>query len=406
MRVLLLSVAGRIGGAERVLLDALAGLRRVAPTWELAVLSGEDGPLIEASRERGARTAVLPLPEPLATLGESGRSPLSTAVSSFALVRPLWQYRRLLAAHVADVQPTIVHSHGLKMHLLSASIDTGVPVLWHMHDYPSARRLSARLLRWTAPRAAGVVAPSHSVAADARRVLGPTTRIDVLHNPVEVDRFRSDGPLADLDQRCGLAAAERGTVRIGLVATYARWKGHGLFLRALASLRRDRPWRAYIVGGPVYQTRGSQVSEGELRQEAARLEIADRVGFAGFLPDTSPALRALDIVVHASTAPEPFGLTVAEAMATGRAVVVSALGGVTELFKDGHDAIGFEAGNAQALACVIEQLAADPPLRARLGAAARESARERFGLTRFGRELAAHYQRVTLGGAAPGQVAC
>ena len=97
-----------------------------------------------------------------------------------------------------------------------------------------------------------------------------------------------------------------------------------MFLEAIARLPPSLHVRAYVIGGPVYETEKSEVSIEELRQASARLGIADRVGFTGFIEDPAPAIRALDVVVHASTEPEPFGLAIAEGLACGRAVVVSA----------------------------------------------------------------------------------
>ena len=116
--------------------------------------------------------------------------------------------------------------------------------------------------------------------------------------------------------------------------------------------------RGYIVGGPVYETSGSQVSIAELRARVSSLGLDSRVGFTGFVPDSATAMRALDIVVHASTDPEPFGLVIAEAMACGTPVVVSRAGGALELTEPDVNALGFEPGDATALARCIEQLGA------------------------------------------------
>ena len=75
-------------------------------------------------------------------------------------------------------------------------------------------------------------------------------------------------------------------------------------------------------------------------------------------------MRALDVVVHASVEPEPFGRVVAEAMACGRAVVASDAGGVREIAKDGENALLHPCGDAAALAERIERLA-DPSVYAR-----------------------------------------
>ena len=112
-------------------------------------------------------------------------------------------------------------------------------------------------------------------------------------------RFSPDGDRLDLDTRSGLPAPAEGVVRVGLVATFARWKGHHVFLEAIARLPPSLNVRAYVIGGAVYETGNSQVSIEELRQASARLGLTDRVGFTGVVEDPAPAIRALDVVVHA-----------------------------------------------------------------------------------------------------------
>src|SRR5207253_2042316 len=139
-----------------------------------------------------------------------------------------WRYARRLAEAVRAAGPDLVHSNGIKTHLLTrCAVPPGTPVLWHAHDFFGTRPVVARGL----------------------------------------------------------------------------------------------PVRFYVAGGPVYQTQGSQFSADELRGLAARLGLAGRVGFISFREDTAALYRALDVVVHASTQPEPFGLTVIEAMGCGRPVI-------------------------------------------------------------------------------------
>jgi glycosyltransferase involved in cell wall biosynthesis len=109
-------------------------------------------------------------------------------------------------------------------------------------------------------------------------------------------------------------------------------------------------------------------------------------------------LRALDIAVHASIEPEPFGLAVAEAMSTGRAVIASDSGGVGELVVAGETALTHPAGDATALAQRIARLARDKALRDRLGANARTAAAAMFDRRRVAHALAALY---TAGGNTP-----
>jgi glycosyltransferase involved in cell wall biosynthesis len=185
-------------------------------------------------------------------------------------------------------------------------------------------------------------------------------------------------------------------VRVGLVATYATWMGHDVVhdaARRVVQSCPDSPARFYVVGGPIYRTAGSQWDRQQLLDRAADLVAQHRVGFIGFQDDTAPVYRGLDVVVHASTRPEPFGLTIAEAMACGRAVVVARAGGAAELFDHGRDALGVPPGDVAALAEALSALLSDGALRARLGAEARRTAVERFSRARLGVQLLEAYEQ-------------
>jgi glycosyltransferase involved in cell wall biosynthesis len=184
-------------------------------------------------------------------------------------------------------------------------------------------------------------------------------------------------------------------VRVGLVATYARWKGQDVFLEAVRMLKAAGGLplvHFYIVGGAIYETAASQYREDELRQLAAQLGVADRVRFVPFQEHVDEVFRALDIVVHASSRREPFGRTIAEAMATGKAVVASRESGAAELFIDGEDAMATPARDACALAEAIRRLVVEPHRRERAGLAARATALQRFSRPRLARQLFEAYR--------------
>jgi glycosyltransferase involved in cell wall biosynthesis len=223
----------------------------------------------------------------------------------------------------------------------------------------------------------------------------PKTAVRVIHNVVDTARFfpaAVDG--RTLDQLSGLPVPDSPCLRIGLVATYARWKGHEVFLKAARALL-DRgpqsPVRFYVIGGPIYATAGSQWTRAELLQQITELNLSNHVGLVEFQQDPADIYRALDIVVHASTQPEPFGLTIIEAMACGKPVVVSQAGGATELFTGNVDALGASPANAEELASRLQALAIDDALRTRLGEAAQRTARNRFSRDHLGTELSNLY---------------
>jgi glycosyltransferase involved in cell wall biosynthesis len=386
-----------MGGAERVLLDLLGMIRRAEPSWPLGLIVPSDGPLADEARRIGVRAIVVPFPSSLARLGDSQLSPqltttpagwvrflgrtLGASVSTLAYVRRL---RREISAFGPDV----VHSNGFKMHVLAAlARSSDAALIWHVHDYVGSRPVACRVLRRLKRRCRLVVANSESVARDVRRQLGSGVDVRTVWNAIDTQRFKADGPRLDLDRVAGLPPIRSGVVRIGLVATFARWKGHIVFLEAMQALLTRRAIRAYVIGGPLYESEGSQYSIDELRAVASGLGLTASVGFTGFVEDPAAAFRSLDIVVHASTAPEPFGLVVAEAMATGRPVIVSDSGGVSEIVRSEIDALTYPTGNKAALLPQIERLLDDPGLRSRLGRAAREAAVERFSPVRMSRQI-------------------
>jgi glycosyltransferase involved in cell wall biosynthesis len=342
------------------------------------------------------------MPPALAGLGEWGSGGRRRGALVAGLMRAaigLREYERALGRTLTALGPDIIHSNGFKAHIAAARIRRGdAALVWHMHEYVGARPVTRSLLRRYAGRCRAIVAVSESVAADVRQSTAHRVDVQVIHNAVDLARFAPDGAVADLDRLAGLTPAREGTVRVGLVATFSRWKGHETFLRALASLPPDRPVRGYVIGGAVYDTRGSQYAAEELKALASTLRLGDRVGFTGFVHETDEVMRALDVVVHASTDAEPFGLVIAEAMACGRAVVTSGTGGARELVRAGDDGLTHRPGDPIDLARVLSSLAHDAPLRQRLGAAARASAVRRFDARRLAGELTAAYD-IALGSA-------
>jgi glycosyltransferase involved in cell wall biosynthesis len=391
VRILYLDPCAQLGGAERCLLDCLASLRREEPAWQLHLIAGEDGPLLAEARKLGVAARCLPFPGDMAALGSFGSGSARLTFDCLKALPGTARYRTDLHRSIQSIAPDLIHTNGLKMHVLAAW-DKSAPVIWHLHDYVGARRSAARVLRLSRVGCKAALAVSRSVAAEASAILGPRLPVTAMHNAVDLARFHPRAPRMDLDAAASLPAAPPETLRIGLIATFAKWKGHEVFLRALARHElRGVNFRAYIIGGPIYRTDNSQHSMEHLAALAGELGLKGRAGFTGFLPDVAPAMRSLDVVVHASTAPEPFGLAIAEAMACGRAVIAARAGGAAELFCHDYDGLGTPPGDEQALAHAILQLAQSPVKRMCLASAARVTAEARFNRARLGRTLASLY---------------
>ncbi len=192
----------------------------------------------------------------------------------------------------------------MKAHLLSALVPLRVPRVFHHHDFVSSRPVMSRLLGGALRRADLSIAVSRAVAEDLRRTFGPIAQ-EVVYNAIDLGRFfpaPEDG--GALDDAAGLPRGGPRLLRIGLVATYARWKGHALFLEAAARTLAetpDVPLRFFLVGGPSLPDDRLSAHPRRARGRGGRLGLAGRVGFVPFTRDTAPVYRSLDVVVHAST---------------------------------------------------------------------------------------------------------
>ena len=401
MKIAFLSPAAGLGGAERCLLDLMVSLRRAAPEISLVLVAGTPGPLLESARDAGAEVQILPMPSRLVRAGDSAFSGKAAGRFAAAVRLPgaAWAglgHARDLSRLLSRLAPTVVHSNGMKHHVLaSLARRGGVPVVWHVRDLVGARPVMARALRLLRTRVAGVLAISEAVREDVLAAL-PGVPCERVYDGIDLEAFHpapEDPGL--LDALARVPAAPTAVLRVGLVATFARWKGQDLFIEAVARLAPElrRRARFYVVGGPIYDTAGSQFGEAELRRLAAEAGIAEYVAFVPFQPDPARVFRALDVAVHASTRREPFGRTIAEAMACGIPVIASRGAGATELL-DGRQCIQFETKDAASLAAALGTVLESRPLRERLAREGRALAVARFSRERLGPEVLVAYRKM------------
>ncbi|MEH1820687.1 MAG: glycosyltransferase family 4 protein [Nostoc sp.] len=391
MKIVFVNPVGVIGGAERVLLTILAALLIAQPNMQLHLIIGTDGPLREQAKKLGVQVTLLEIPEEFNQLGDSAFKGNSKAIAILILLSQIvkilpsiGKYLREFNQLVHELNPDLIHSNGIKTHFLTALVGVkGIPIVWHIHDFYGSRPLIAQALKLMNNRATFGIAVSQAVAQDARTTL-PGLPIEVIYNAIDIDYFSPAPQSSHLP------------LRVGLVATFARWKGHDIFLEAASHIVKAHPnlnLHFWIVGEPIYKTRGSQFSQQELKNKASYLGIASKVSFLSFQQDIAEIYRWLDIVVHASTQPEPFGLAIVEAMACGRPVIISKAGGAAELFTHNYDAIAIPPGEPIALAAAILDLHDNPEKCQVISEKARRTVIENFNHERLSRQIMAVYNK-------------
>jgi glycosyltransferase involved in cell wall biosynthesis len=160
-----------------------------------------------------------------------------------------------------------------------------------------------------------------------------------------------------------------GPLVVGIVSRLAPWKGQDVFLRAFAEAFPTGEERAIVVGAPLFGQAEIAFAD-TLRRLSQELNLGSRVEFRGHREDIAAELRTIDILVHASTTPEPFGQVVIEGMSAQMPVVATRGGGPEEIISDGVDGMLYPLGDVAALAHILVRLGGAPQLRARLGRAA------------------------------------
>jgi len=262
-----------------------------------------------------------------------------------------------------------------------------IPALWWQHGIASPDHLLDRLaVRIPARR----IIVSSRVAADAHhRALGtPREALCVIHPGVDVERFRSPNPhrLAQLRAELRL---DRFRHVVSAIGRLEPGKGYDLFLRAARLVGDQMPDVGFaIVGGEMQ--RGCSGYAASLRAQVAASGLCERVVFAGFRREIPEILAASDLLVHAATRPESFGVVLCEAMAAGRPVIATDMGGAREIVVPGETGFLVPLEDAVALAQAIVSLLRDAEKRRTMGEAARARVLAYFDA----RRMVARFERV------------
>lgn len=299
--------------------------------------------------------------------------------SGLAAKLPIVEYRYLmkalqtrLAEVVAMVQPDIIHAHSPVLNALPALAvgrATGIPVVYEVRafwedaavDQGTARewgpryRLTRALETRALKQADAVTTICEGLRGDMLKRGIPADKITVIPNAVDLAQFHFTAAADDeLLKKYGLS---RGTT-LGFAGSFYAYEGLDSLLRAMPLVLRAVPQaRLLLLGG------GPQ--EAELQALATQLGLDHAVHFTGRVPHSEMTryYGAMDVMVYPRVSRRLTELVTPlkplEAMAMGKMVVASDVGGHRELIRDGHNGHLFPAGSDEALArCLIKQLQA------------------------------------------------
>jgi sugar transferase (PEP-CTERM/EpsH1 system associated) len=282
--------------------------------------------------------------------------------------------------------PDVIHTHRYVLrYTLLPTLLCRIPVRVHTVHNVAQKETDqiGKLVHWISFRLGKVVPVSISkeIANTVRAVYGQDIYTPVIYNGIPITRFVSS---ASQD----FTKEEKDVVLLN-VGRFAPQKNHLLLVEAFALAVKEYPaMKLWLVGdGPLKPA---------VEKIIVEMGLERKVLFLGVRDDVPRLLAATDLFVLSSDY-EGVPLSVLEAMAAGKPVVATAVGGVPELVEDGVTGVLVPPRNPEALAKGILRLAKDADLRQRMGKAARERALERFDISRTAREYEALYLKLLKG---------
>jgi glycosyltransferase involved in cell wall biosynthesis len=366
------SVGGVLGGSLTGILQLIERLdrRRFAPSLVLY----ETKDVVPALRAGGVPVHVLPpLPDafPDGTRGRAARAVLRAR----ELCTVFMPRARALGAVFREARPDLVYlANGVTTNLdgLLAAARSGLPVISHEKGLRRVGPIERFMSRWVDT----CVGMTDQVTAYARTKGLHARRFLTVYDGIDCETFAPGGGAAIRREFAIPAVAPL----VGIVGHLQEWKGQLLVVDAIARARRRVPeLRCLIVGG-VHRL-GAEFAA-RVRGRIASEGLEEHVILTGERRDVPACMDAMDVVIHASIRPEPFGRVLIEAMALGRPVIAPRLGGPCEIVADGETGLLVPPRDANALAAAIVELVNAPARREAMGRAARERVDRIFDIRR------------------------
>ncbi|TPQ38272.1 glycosyltransferase family 1 protein [Bradyrhizobium guangdongense] len=340
-RVLFVDHTGQIGGAELILLDVIDGRH------ESSVFLFETGPLSKAVADKRLNIIASKWGNGLSQFHRDS-SPLSALPLAGRMAAIVFEIARAARRH------DIVYANSQKAFILAsiASVIARRPLIWHLHDIISSdhfgatqRRAQVLLANACATR---VIVPSEVAATAFIDAGGKRDLVDVVPNGLAIQPDPSSPD--ELRQGLGLPAGSL----VGVFSRLAAWKGQHVLIEAVARLPGVN---CIIVGDALF---GEQDYAARLNKMVADLGVVDRIRFLGHRNDVPKLMKAVDVMVHPSIDPEPFGRTLVEAMLAGVPVVATNAGAAPDILEGGKAGTLVPPNDAAALASAISTVLAKP----------------------------------------------
>jgi glycosyltransferase involved in cell wall biosynthesis len=267
----------------------------------------------------------------------------------------------------------LVHAHRAHAHslgLIAAALTRRPFVISRRVAHRPNDNVGSRI-KYTSRAVTRIVAVSRAVKDVLVDYGVDPARVDVVYDGTDPSRYRAGLDRARVRRELGVPDE---VPLVGKVANfYVGWKGHDTFLEAAKAVLRALPDTRFVLVGK------STDSE-TMRSWVAAAGLSERVILAGYRTDIPDVLAAIDVLANCPRAREGLSVAILEALAAGRPVVATRVGGIPEIVRDGETGLLVPPEDPAALAQAVVRMLSDPALASRLGSNGARLVREHFTL--------------------------
>lgn len=380
---------GTVGGSHFSLLYLVEGLDKAL--FEPTVVFYQEHRLIPAYRQAGCEVVVLKKPAPLdfkklfpalVTLSKNPISNVLAAMPALALQKALnylrgfvlpsfecWQFLLKGRFDLLHLNNTVLRPQqwilaSLFARTRAVAHERGINRAFPAHAFILARALGA------------IICISEAVRANLLRNGFPEGKLHLIYNGLDPDRFK---PLRTREQVLAELGIGKAAPLAGIVGNIKKWKGQEVVIKAMRRMIDTFPDARCLVIGDASE------NDREYMEHVTGLIASEGLGgsviITGYRKDVPDLVNCLDVLVHASVEPEPFGRVLLEGMALEKPVISNTIGSGPEIVVDGVTGLLVEPGDEESLAAALTWVFSDPERSREMGRAGRKRLQDLFHIS-------------------------
>jgi glycosyltransferase involved in cell wall biosynthesis len=253
-----------------------------------------------------------------------------------------------------------------------------VPCVAHLRDFEEVdkvTKLYAKLIN-------SHIAISEAIKDNLSRLAVQEDKIVIIHDAIDINDFDKNISCEYLRKEFNLEEQEK---LFGIFGRVIPWKGIKEFVRAAALVFQSLPKAKGLIVGDFSD--GDKTYVDEVRELITHYGLDNHIILTGYRKDVPAIMQLMDVIVHASIKPEPFGMVLIEGMAMGKPIVATKMGGPLDIVIDGQTGFLVEPGDIKNMANAVLRILAEKPLAETMGRDGHDRVTALFTKERYARQV-------------------